>query len=65
MPEKKDEVLLKVNEVYYPPKRVLEKALITAEEFDRMYRRSIEDPEGFWGEQAEKELHWFKKWDKV
>ncbi|MBT7534568.1 MAG: acetate--CoA ligase, partial [Verrucomicrobia bacterium] len=27
--------------------------------------RSIDDPEGFWGEQAEKELTWFKPWSKV
>jgi acetyl-CoA synthetase len=29
-----------------------------------MLRRSLEDPEGFWGEIAE-ELHWFRRWDKV
>ena len=29
-----------------------------------MYKRSVEDPEGFWAEYAE-ELHWFKKWDRV
>jgi propionate--CoA ligase len=29
-----------------------------------LYRRSIEDPQGYWGELAE-ELHWYKKWDKV
>jgi propionate--CoA ligase len=28
------------------------------------HRRSIEDPQGYWGELAE-ELHWFKKWDAV
>ena len=29
-----------------------------------LHRRSIEDPQGFWGELAE-ELHWYKKWDQV
>ncbi len=29
-----------------------------------MYKRSLEDPEGFWAEYAE-ELDWLKKWDKV
>jgi propionyl-CoA synthetase len=29
-----------------------------------MYRRSLEDPEGFWGEAAEA-LHWNKRWTKV
>lgn len=32
--------------------------------YEEVYRRSIEDPVGFWGEQAE-ELHWYKKWDSV
>ena len=30
-----------------------------------MYRRSIDDPEGFWAETAEAELAWSKPWDKV
>jgi acetyl-CoA synthetase len=34
------------------------------EEYDRLYRRSIEQPETFWAEAAD-ELHWFKKWDRV
>ena len=34
------------------------------EEYERIYRESIEQPEKFWGRIAE-ELHWFKKWDKV
>jgi propionate--CoA ligase len=32
--------------------------------YEEMYRRSIEDPHGYWAEQAE-ELHWFRKWDTV
>ena len=28
------------------------------------YRRSIEDPDGFWGEAAEA-IHWDRKWDRV
>jgi acetyl-CoA synthetase len=34
------------------------------EDYDRIYRESVEQPEKFWGRIAE-ELHWFKKWDKV
>ncbi len=33
-------------------------------EYQQLYKRSIDDPEGFWGEAA-KDLHWFKPWDKV
>ena len=32
--------------------------------FDELFRKSIEDPEGFWGEAAEA-ISWYKKWDKV
>jgi propionyl-CoA synthetase len=31
---------------------------------DDAYRRSLDDPEGFWGEIAE-DVRWIKKWDKV
>ncbi|MEO5376408.1 MAG: acetate--CoA ligase [Magnetococcus sp. DMHC-6] len=40
-------------------------AHIDAETYASMYRRSIEDSEGFWAEQAEQRLTWIKKWDKV
>ena len=33
-------------------------------EYEAMYKRSIDDPEGFWAERAA-ELDWTKKWDKV
>ena len=32
--------------------------------YDDLYKRSLEDPEAFWGEAAE-EITWYKKWDKV
>jgi len=35
------------------------------EQYQEMYRRSIEDADAFWAEEAEKRLHWFKKWDSV
>src|SRR3989442_6148355 len=34
------------------------------DEYERIYRESVEQPEKFWGRIAN-ELHWFKKWDKV
>ncbi|MDZ7841568.1 MAG: propionyl-CoA synthetase [Gammaproteobacteria bacterium] len=33
-------------------------------DYQAVYDRSIEDPEGFWGEVAE-DIHWYRKWDKV
>ncbi|MBT7942046.1 MAG: propionyl-CoA synthetase [Alphaproteobacteria bacterium] len=32
--------------------------------YDEAYQRSLEDPEGYWGEIAE-DVRWIKKWDKV
>jgi propionyl-CoA synthetase len=32
--------------------------------YETAFQRSINDPEGFWGEAAE-DCHWYKKWDKV
>ena len=32
--------------------------------YAELHRRSVEDPQGFWGELAE-ELHWYKRWDRV
>ncbi|MBI4125742.1 MAG: acetate--CoA ligase [Deltaproteobacteria bacterium] len=34
------------------------------DEYQKMYERSIKDPEGFWGELAQNFV-WFKKWNKV
>jgi len=34
------------------------------EQYKEKYEQSINDPEGFWGEVAER-LTWYKKWDKV
>jgi acetyl-CoA synthetase len=33
--------------------------------YGRLWQRSTEAPEIFWGEVAEKELSWFKKWSQV
>ncbi|MCK4614986.1 MAG: propionyl-CoA synthetase [Thermoplasmata archaeon] len=32
--------------------------------YDEAFRKSIDDPDSFWGEAAE-QIHWFKKWNKV
>src|SRR5262249_16016755 len=33
-------------------------------EYEKLWTRAKDDPEGLWAEQAE-QLHWFKKWDQV
>lgn len=35
------------------------------DEYKQLYKRSVEDPDEFWAEQAEKYLSWDKKWDFV
>ncbi|MCF7920876.1 MAG: acetate--CoA ligase [Candidatus Cloacimonetes bacterium] len=44
-----------------PPEKIRKNAYITTEEqYQKMWDQSINDPDGFWLEQA-KTLHWFKK----
>jgi len=35
------------------------------EAYDKLWKRSVEEPENFWAEVAEEQVTWFKKWDKV
>jgi acetyl-CoA synthetase len=35
------------------------------EDYLALWNRAKDDPAGFWGELADANLHWFKKWDKV
>ncbi len=51
--------------VYPVPADFAARAHIKADQYRDMYQRSIEDPEGFWAEQAEIFLDWYKPWDKV
>ena len=64
--EKKEIVsMMEENRVFPPPENIKKTAFIkTMEEYKKLYKKSIDDPDGFWAEQA-KELEWFKKWDKV
>lgn len=41
------------------------RAHIDAAEYDRMYRESINDPDGFWAKQAERFVTWFTPWETV
>ncbi len=42
-----------------------ERALIDEAAYQAMYRRSIEDPDGFWADMADEHIHWFRRWDRV
>ena len=48
-----------------PDQQFCEQARIGSyEQYERLYRESIEDPEGFWSREAS-ELHWFEPWQTV
>jgi len=51
--------------VYPVPESVASRAWITDEKYREMYQRSIDDPEGFWSEQASEFVTWFKSWQTV
>ncbi|KMP12576.1 acetyl-CoA synthetase [Candidatus Nitromaritima sp. SCGC AAA799-C22] len=54
-----------MKEIYNPPESVSSKAWIgSMKKYQAMYKRSIDDAEGFWSEEAEKFI-WFEKWDAV
>ena len=40
-------------------------AHINAQRYREMYQRSVEDPEGFWGDMARQFLHWEAPWSSV
>ncbi len=51
--------------VFPPPEEFSRKAHIKSlEQYETLYKQSIEDPEAFWAGVAQ-DLHWFQPWDKV
>jgi acetyl-CoA synthetase len=50
--------------IYPVPEATKERTLITAAQYDEMYARSVDDNEGFWGEQAQR-IDWIKPFTKV
>ncbi|HLF87177.1 MAG TPA: acetate--CoA ligase [Nitrospiria bacterium] len=60
------ESMMKEGRIYYPPEDLSRNAYIKSmDEYEKLYRESIDNPEGFWARQAEESLSWFKKWEKV
>ncbi|MCF7957729.1 MAG: acetate--CoA ligase [Phycisphaerae bacterium] len=50
---------------YQVPDAIKGKTDIDFAQYQEMYKKSIDNPEGFWAEQAEKYVTWYKKWDNV
>src|SRR5271169_1909362 len=60
------QVLSTEKRTFPPSKEFSKKAHIKSmKEYEQLYKQSIEKPDKFWGEMAEKNLTWYKKWDKV
>ncbi len=59
-----DSILDEQRKFECPPEFSRKAHLKSLEEYEALYKESVEEPEKFWGRAAE-ELHWFKKWDKV
>jgi acetyl-CoA synthetase len=52
------------NEVFKPTHEFSSRAHVPSmEAYRELYRRAEENPEAFWAEQAENEVHWFEKWN--
>src|SRR5919108_3611909 len=47
-----------------PPGFAQQAHIKSLEEYERVYKESVEQPEKFWGRVA-RELYWFKPWDRV
>jgi acetyl-CoA synthetase len=57
--------VLRENRLFPPPQQFSERAHVQSlEQYEELYRKSIQDPEAFWAGAA-RELHWFKTWDRV
>ncbi len=57
--------VMKEGRLFQPPADFSAKARIgSMEQYEQMWKESVEDLEGFWGKMAG-ELHWFKPYDKV
>ncbi|MDG4718879.1 MULTISPECIES: acetate--CoA ligase [Thalassospira] len=50
--------------VYPVPGDIAKNALIDKSKYDAMYKQSVEDPDGFWGEHG-KRIDWIKPFSKV
>jgi acetyl-CoA synthetase len=53
------------SKLYPVPADFAAHAWINNDQYLEMYQRSVDDPEGFWAEQAHQFVAWFKPWDKV
>ena len=51
--------------IYEPSKEIISNAVISKEEFEKLYQQSINNPEQFWEHQARNYLSWEQEWKSV
>ena len=51
--------------IYEPSKEILSNAVISKEEFEKLYQQSINNPEQFWELQARNYLSWEQEWESI
>jgi len=51
--------------IYEPSEEIINDAVISNEEFEELYKESINNPNQFWDQQARNYLSWDKEWDVV
>ncbi len=55
-----------IRDVYPVPEEFRKRAYIKSrEEYERLYKESLENSDEFWARVAEEQVTWFKKWDRV
>jgi acetyl-CoA synthetase len=60
------ESILQEKRLFQPAAEFSQKAQIKSfDEYEELYNKAKANPPQFWAELAEKELHWFQKWDTV
>jgi acetyl-CoA synthetase len=57
---------MSIEELYPPSASFSAQAHVKSmEEYRELFREARQDPDKFWGEIAEREVHWFQKWTEV
>ena len=51
--------------IYEPSEEITSNAVISNEEFEKLYQQSINNPEQFWEHQARNYLSWEQEWESV
>ncbi|NCS24473.1 MAG: acetate--CoA ligase [Microcystis aeruginosa BS13-02] len=60
------ESILQENRLFPPSAEFAQNATIKSlEEYQQLYAKAKADPQAFWAQLAEKELHWFEKWSET